>query len=52
MCFNILLHVGLAVHGPITHNAFLHKMGIRERIEVRFVFSIVWLITDVSHSPC
>ncbi|XP_065919348.1 protein arginine methyltransferase NDUFAF7, mitochondrial-like isoform X2 [Dysidea avara] len=24
---------GVAVHGPITQNAFLHKMGIRERIE-------------------
>ena len=25
---------GAAVHGPITQNVFLHKMGIRERIEV------------------
>ena len=32
---NPYMCIGVNSHGPITQNAFLHKMGIRERTEVR-----------------
>ena len=25
---------GIVAHGPVTQNAFLHKMGIRQRVDV------------------
>jgi len=31
------MYVGAISHGPITQNAFLHKMGIRERTEVSLI---------------
>ena len=32
---NPQIPIGVNSHGPITQNAFLHKMGIRERTEIR-----------------
>ena len=35
MKINSYMCMGVNNHGPITQNAFLHKMGIHERTKVR-----------------
>ena len=31
---------GIVAHGPLTQNAFLHRMGIRERMDVSNMLNI------------
>ena len=40
VCNKLYIYIcaGANSHGPITQNAFLHKMGIRERTEVRLTY--------------
>ena len=35
MKINSYMCIGVNSHGPITQNAFLYKMGIRQRTEIR-----------------
>ena len=47
-CWSLSLYVGAGCAGPMTQNEFLHKMGIRQRLQVTHISGSVFNV-DLNH---